>query len=399
MGIFLTRGQAPAVEAVGVMIAAGMPQALLLVGPASVGKTTLGLDIAAGLLCGAALAADRPCRECRGCRLVAHGNHPDLHRVAPAGPGGQILVDQVRALIEEIALLPMEGSERVVLIETAHRLNEDAQNILLKTLEEPPAGLTIMLAADEEDALLPTVRSRAARLRLGPVPSRAIEKLLVEAAGQDPADAARIARLAGGRPGLAMAYAAATDAMRMRAELSRAFLDLFARGRAARLAAVREQVARANELVAALSPPPGGSDETPAKGARRRTRKGAAPATVKAAAAGEIATDGGEGGAESSAPAAKGSASERRRAAATLLTIWRDVASDLVRVQLGDAGAIREPDLLEEYRGLVLAVSAADLGGFLVRLDDAMSMLDANANAELLLDVTALAVPRIAATG
>ena len=125
---------------------------------------------------------------------------------------------------------------RVALSRPRTGCTEAAQNILLKTLEEPPAGLVIMLAADEDDLLLPTVRSRAARIRLGPVPAREIEALLVETAGVDAAQAARIARLAGGRPGLAMAYARSADALTIRGEVSRSLLDLLGKGRASRLA-------------------------------------------------------------------------------------------------------------------------------------------------------------------
>jgi DNA polymerase III delta' subunit len=387
MGTFLTRGQAPAVSAAGAMLRAGMPQALLLVGPPSVGKTTLGLDIAAALLCGMEDSAARPCRDCRGCRLVAHGNHPDLHRLAPEGAGGQIGVDQVRGVIEEIALLPVEGGERVVLVEAAHRMNEDAQNILLKTLEEPPAGLVIVLAADEDDLLLPTVRSRAARIRLGPVPSQDVEALLVDAGAADAAQAARVARLAGGRPGLAMAYARSGSALSIRGELSRGLLDLFAKGRAARLAAVRDHMKRAADLLAALAPPaPEEEDSRPSRG-RRGSRRGA-PAAAQAATPSPAGDD------EPGGPSSRVPAAERRRAAAALLGVWREVVTDVARTQLGDPGAVHEPDLLEEYAAAARAVPRQAVVEFLGRIDASLERLDGNANAELVLDVAALAIPR-----
>jgi DNA polymerase-3 subunit delta' len=84
-------------------------------------------------------------------------------------------------------------------------MNPDAQAALLKTLEEPPAGLTLVLCADDEDRLLPTVRSRCARIRLGPVGVRDIESILGEHGVADPPLAARLARLAAGRPGTAVA--------------------------------------------------------------------------------------------------------------------------------------------------------------------------------------------------
>ncbi|HXI46218.1 MAG TPA: AAA family ATPase, partial [Candidatus Acidoferrales bacterium] len=84
---FRTHGQAAAVRAIDAMLAGHVPHALLLAGPGGTGKTTLALDLAAGLLCQAPDPATRPCRTCRSCRAVDHGNHPDLHRLAPSGAG------------------------------------------------------------------------------------------------------------------------------------------------------------------------------------------------------------------------------------------------------------------------------------------------------------------------
>ena len=91
------------------------PHAILLSGPRGSGKTTLALDLAAGLLCLAPDPTERPCRDCGACHKVEHGNHPDLHRVAPEGAGEQIRLTQVQALDSELALLPMEGRVRVAL--------------------------------------------------------------------------------------------------------------------------------------------------------------------------------------------------------------------------------------------------------------------------------------------
>jgi hypothetical protein len=191
---FHTVGQAAAVAAVHAMLRGRVPHAVLLAGPPSVGKHALALDIAAALLCTGAAGADRPCRACRGCRMVEHGNHPDLHSLAPSGAGNQIRIgdDQhpepgtIRGLAVDLALLPVEGGERVAVIRDAQRMNEVAQSALLKTLEEPPPATTVVLCVDDEEQLLPTIRSRCARIRLGTVATRDIERLLGDRDLADP---------------------------------------------------------------------------------------------------------------------------------------------------------------------------------------------------------------------
>src|SRR6185436_18917174 len=124
-GVLRTVGHPVALAAIRAMLAGHAAHAVLLAGPPAVGKTTLALDLAAGLLCVGATGADRPCRACRGCRLVEHGNHPDLHRLAPGGAGQQISIGGkdvrgIRDLVSELALLPVEGGWRVALLEGAH---------------------------------------------------------------------------------------------------------------------------------------------------------------------------------------------------------------------------------------------------------------------------------------
>ncbi len=363
------------------MVRAGAPQALVLAGPASVGKTTLALDLAAGLLCHAEDPADRACGSCRSCRLLAAGAHQDLHRLAPEGPGQQVRIGDpedpepgtVRHLLHELARLPVEGTRRVAIVEAAHRLNEDAQNALLKTLEEPPPGATLILCADEPARLLPTVRSRAAVLRLGPVGARAMEGLLAEH-GVDAPRAARLARLADGRPGVAIALAGAPDAVDAREELARALLDLVAMGTADRLAAGRDILARAADL---------------ARVGRLPDEAGALVATPDPPA------PGGATGAD--ARPARGSPVERRRAAATLLAVWTSVARDLAVVAAGSRGAVNDPALLEELEAVAGRVAVTAPTAFLGRLTHAAELLEANANPELLVDVLVLAWPLPAA--
>ena len=402
-----TRGQARALAEVDSMILGRAPHAVMLVGPGSTGKTTLALDLAAGLLCTDPDPGARPCRICRGCRQVASGNHPDLHRLVPEGPGGQIRIGKasdpepgtVRHLIGELALLPVEGGARVVIVEQAHRLNDDAQNALLKMLEEPPAGVTMILCADDEECLLPTVRSRCARVRLGAVGGREIERWLEELQVADAPRAARLARLAEGRPGLALAYARSVDAERIRGELARGVLDMLAQGRATRLASVRELLKSAAALEAALASARGpelaaeGAAPVSVRGRKGRSAKAAAPAADTDVADAAIAAAPSDAAAEDAATP-KLAAAERRAAAITLLDVWASVGRDLAVARAGGARQLRELTLVDELLAAATTVSEATLGTFLARLGEIATQLDENLNPELALDVLALSWPR-----
>ncbi|MDO8483879.1 MAG: AAA family ATPase [Candidatus Limnocylindrales bacterium] len=390
-----TRGQTAALDAIAAMIRGQTaPHAILLVGPDGVGKTTLALDLAAGLLCEAD-PQRRPCRSCRACRMVEHDGHPDLHRLGPAGPGRQVVIGGpearyrgVRDVIAELALMPVEGRARVAIVEGAERMNEDAQSALLKTLEEPPTGVVIVLCADQETRLLPTVRSRCARIRLGLVGSRDIEAIVADHDLADPPLAARLGRLAAGRPGLALAYARAPEAVLIRAELSRVLLDLTGTGSAARLAAVRSAIPRAIALAAALT---GGDDGQP--GARPTRRRGRAVPAGAAPAAGndpeDGATDDPDDGRGRLVPA-----SERRRAAEIVVALWADVARDLALVGAGGGRSVRDPVLLEELTAAAAAVDPEAVARFLDRAARGAELLASNVSPELLLDSLALAWPR-----
>jgi len=400
----VTVGHPAALRAVRAMLAATAPHAVLLVGPPSVGKTTLALDFAAGLLCTGATGGHRPCGTCRACRMVAHGNHPDLHRLAPEGAGDQIGIGGrdrprgVRDLVGDLALLPVEGVARVAIVERAHRLSDDAQSALLKTLEEPPMGTVLILCADDEERLLPTVRSRCARVRLGAVGTRDIERLIVERGVADAPTAARLAHIAAGRPGLALTYAASPEAARIRGEVVRTLLDL-AVGRASdRLAVARDLLARAAELAAALArgDPSQGHAEAQDAGQRRRRRAGELPRPTPA---GGEDTREPETDVETAEPAAvKVPAAERRRALALLLDLWAEVARDVAVAAAGAPAALRDPELLEEVGRLAANLPLESAAGALVRIARARELVEANVTPELVLDVLLLRWPRATET-
>ena len=144
------------------------------------------------------------CGKCRACDRVARGVHVDVIALAPDGRAS-IKIDPVRELLLRTGYRPFEGKRRVVLIREADTLELEAQNSLLKSLEEPPPGTMFILTTAIPGALLPTVRSRCMRLRFGPLTASEVSTALVRDHGQTEAEARIAAPLAGGSIGQALA--------------------------------------------------------------------------------------------------------------------------------------------------------------------------------------------------
>jgi DNA polymerase-3 subunit delta' len=195
-----------------------VPHGLLFQGPEGIGKASVALAFAARLLCEG--DGKEACGECDACRLIDSGNHPDMLTVTrlPKKPTSTvsatarsavedlrsfIVVDQIRELTRVAALSPRRGSRRLFVIDPADRMNVEAQNALLKTLEEPPGRAVLILVASRPHLLLPTVRSRCfvvgfAALRIAELAER------LEQRGFDRREAMTRAALAEGRPGIAL---------------------------------------------------------------------------------------------------------------------------------------------------------------------------------------------------
>ena len=166
------------------------PHALLIHGPAGIGKRSLAEHIAQGLLCERSAEEGHPCGACNACRWFDDGNHPDFRLLVPEAlqttveseiegvdretgaksgkaPSREIRIDQIRAMDAFFNVGTHRGGHRVVLLYPADALNAASANALLKTLEEPPAGCVFLVVTSCIDEVLPTIRSRCAKLFVG----------------------------------------------------------------------------------------------------------------------------------------------------------------------------------------------------------------------------------------
>src|SRR6202050_5426790 len=162
-----------------------IPQTILLDGAEGVGKATLARRFGAALLGGAEKIEQDDLSLEHNAEIVAErekwpsdkrnddpllfATHPDFITFAPDGPLRQITIEQMRRLKERSQFKPLHGSRRVFLIDHIDRANEQAANSVLKTLEEPPEHLILLLTAENPYDLLPTIRSRAVSFHLAPL--------------------------------------------------------------------------------------------------------------------------------------------------------------------------------------------------------------------------------------
>ena len=302
--------------------------AYLFSGPRHVGKVTLALELARALNC---QETGAPCGHCLSCRKVEKGVHPDVQLLALEEGSKNIGIDAVRKLQESVALRPAEGRKKVYIIEEAERLSEAAANCLLKTLEEPPPSVVMVLTTQDATMLLPTIVSRCQRIDLGPVPVAEIESALVGHRGLQPEQARTLAALARGGIGWALRVASNPKALERRGEQMDKLISLSRAGRVARLGYAAE--------LATLY----GRDPEAARGA---------------------------------------------------LEMWQSWWRDLLLTRLGLARMVVNVDQGERLEAEALRHSVETLGRMVMAIQDTISMLAQNVNARLALEVLMLRLPR-----
>ena len=279
-----------------------------------------------------------PCGQCSQCQRVAQGIHPDI-RVIGVGTGDEdgtsrrdIRIEQVREIESFLNLTPYEGACKVVVVDGAELMNTAAANALLKTLEEPPPDSHLLLLTANEDALLPTIRSRCSALYLKPVAKADLQEHLTRDYAADPETAERVARLSRGCFGQAVSTLRDTQALEQReADLERL-----------------QQVCS------------GGLD-------------------IRFDYAAEVATQ----------------FSRDREAARELLYLWLRWWRDLLLVKEGAEEYLHNADQATSLRLQASQLSTADVMAFIKRINRTLAALDANANARLTLEALLLGLPRI----
>lgn len=221
-----------------------MTHAWLITGPPGSGRSTAAVAFAAALQC-----PDGGCGVCTVCQTSRAGSHPDVDLVRSETLSYG--VEEARELVAKASVVPANTPWHIVVIEDADRLTEQAVNVLLKVLEEPPPHLVWLLCAPSPEDVLPTIRSRTRSVHLRTPSTAEVAAALCDRYGVDPAMAAFAARASQGHIGRARALATDDEARRRRQDVLRIPGGL--RDLSSCLAAAEELVAMATEDAASIT--------------------------------------------------------------------------------------------------------------------------------------------------
>ncbi|MBM4086827.1 MAG: DNA polymerase III subunit delta' [Planctomycetes bacterium] len=243
-----------------------LAHAYIFLGPQGIGKRLFAKELAKALVCSRARRAGGPqqamlgapkaedasppadaCDECRTCKMVEANNHPDVSLVAREAKREKFVkIDRIRELQDAISLKPVEGGYKVFVVDEAERMNEEAANCFLKTLEEPPPRSLLILLATTLESLPATIISRCQVVRFLPLSAALVAELLQQRLNVPPDQAQCLATLGGGSLGVALRLAEEEAYARRNALLDRI---------------ARLQLEDNFEMAAELTPPKPKSDE------------------------------------------------------------------------------------------------------------------------------------------
>ncbi len=193
--------------------------AYILTGEAGMGRKSLAHAFALALLC--EKGKKEPCMQCHACKQVLSGNHPDLIHVTHEKPNS-IGVDDIREQINDtIMVRPYSSYYKIYIVDDAEKMTQQAQNALLKTIEEPPSYAIILLLTTNQEAFLPTILSRCVQLKLKPLKDFVVKHYLTEALHVPEAEADVYAAFARGNLGKAISLVSSEDFKLMHEEVLR----------------------------------------------------------------------------------------------------------------------------------------------------------------------------------
>jgi DNA polymerase-3 subunit delta' len=308
--------------------------AYLLVGLPHVGKMTLALDLARAVNC---QGDEPPCGECDACRKIAMGNHTDVQVVGLNSAGNsndksrtEISIEQIKEIQHLSSLPPFEGRYKVFIIDGAELMSTEAANRLLKTLEEPPAGVIFILLTVNESVLPATVVSRCQRLELRPLAISQVGVALSERCGVEAQKAELLARLSHGCLGWAISAANDEGMLEQRSQRLDRLLDITSAG-------YEERFDYVNQLVTWFN--------------------------------------------------------QSRSLVQEILDLWLDWWRDLLLVKLNCGDDITNIDRQHLLTGLAQGYSLAEIRSFIGGIQSAGEQLRQNANPRLVLEVLMLSIP------
>jgi DNA polymerase-3 subunit delta' len=317
----------------------GVRHAYLFTGPDQVGKRTLALAFAMALTCPEAPSPGEPCGRCRTCASIHSETHPDLSVVRLVEGESEVKIDQVRELQRRLALTPRQAGRRIALLVDFDMASAEAQNALLKTLEEPADRVVMLLTAGSTSRLFPTLVSRCEVLNLRLVQPEVIEQALI-ADGEPAESAGLLAAVSGGRPGAARALRADPEQLGQR----RAALDDLAK----LLSASRNERFAAAEVWS-----------------KKRTRSEELEAV--------------------------------RRRVRPRLTTWLSLWRDALLVSHGVKTQVSNPDRTADLERLAGSFSREALAAGVTAIQTALDRLDQYANIQLTLETLMIDLPRLPA--
>ena len=219
----------------------------LFEGEGGLGKRTLGRTFAKTLLCEE--KGEEPCNSCSSCIKFDHLNHPDYHEIEPEK--GIIRKGQVEEIIRGMSMSPFGGDRKVFLMDQAHLMNKEAQNAMLKSLEEPPIYVHMILVTSSSKNLLPTIVSRGQQIRFGQIPISLVAEYLVQREGMATEEARFLAEFSKGSLGRAVQLCSSEDFFQIRDWIIE-LMDLLIRGESWKIFSAVERFTEEKERVQEL---------------------------------------------------------------------------------------------------------------------------------------------------